>query len=299
MSSSTLNPTGQPGPMQPGDYTPAAQSQVVSWTMKRLAPPSPLYVTVDDQLAAACTSSQAGEVVTIAYRMLRASDGKIVYGSQSSFPLTAYKTEFTPLPLTEGFLLSIGCSAARATTRGQTWVRLILNPAATGFVTPALVLMADYVTGLMTPGYPNGRVLSSLEGPGYVTGVNTGPPPVGEEVSVQVPSNARWHILTWEVIVTTAAGGPNRILSLAFPNSNVTATFCYATVSQAPSTTVRYVGAPIAPYVIPDPSLVFVPLPNIGTAVGGSFVQSDTENLAAGDQIGGMLLGYEEWIDNA
>src|SRR5579864_5722224 len=126
LMASIIRPPGQPAPYKDGDYTPAVQSQVVSWQLKRLPPPSAVYITVDDVLRAAAASSQANEVVTISYRWIRAADGKLDYGQFTIAPASDRSLKVQDQPLAEGFLLSVSCKAAVATTRGQTFVRLFL-----------------------------------------------------------------------------------------------------------------------------------------------------------------------------
>ena len=295
---SSLIPTGQPAPMAPGDYTPAAQSQIVTWAMKRLNPPSPLYVTTDDVLRVQCTSSQAGAVVTINYRLLRAEDGKVVYGSRDSVALPAYKTLFIQVALTEGFLLSVACAATNTTTRGQTFARIMLTSASNLNFTPGQVLMADYVTGIMTPGYPNGRVLAPTEGPGWTHDVALTVPGLGLNWSQNVPSGARWRMNCAYVLFATSAAVPLRYpnISLSAPSTSFAGFANRGVPASTLQAQIAYTKTPND--VIGDPNCYWAALPADLFVLGGSTIQSNCTNLDGADQFTPIDMNVEEWLDN-
>jgi hypothetical protein len=298
MGSATLAPTGQPAPMQPGDYTPAGQSAVVTWNMKRLTPPSPLYVTVDDVLHLSYSSSQTNELVTVNYRLLRAADGRVVMGSDTIDGPITRQLKTADIPLAEGFLLSVSCQASVATTRGQTFVRLMLNPKALGAGQPGLMLMSDYVTTQMAPGWPNGRTLSPQEGPGYeytlfpfsFLGLAT-------ETAV-VPNNARWRIkaVFFAGQTDATAGTRNAGMSIVSGGSVVWDNYCPA--GQAPSTLIAYYGTPVQ---VRDTSLLtsgWIAIPPDLTLLAGDQVQVRLAGALGSDGLVGPGLRVEEWLDN-
>jgi hypothetical protein len=298
MSATLTIPSGQPVPMQPGDFTPAGPAQIVSWQMKRLTPPSPLYVTVDDVLVAGAASSQSAEVVTISYRLLRAMDSKVVLGEFTVVPTNTRAIKVAQQQLAEGFLLSVSCKAAVATTRGQTFVRLFLNPKALGGGQPGLMMMADYVTTAMAPGYPNGRTVTPVEGPGNVVSVAANNPPAGSDWSLSVPTNARWRVRSVnatfnasaavanrQVIFNTLVGGLQQYTAGAIANITAGQT---PIISFVPGTSY----APIAP------NLLAVPLTPDLLLLGGSVIGTNTNNLQAGDQWIPINALVEEWLDN-
>lgn len=291
---STLVPSGQPGPMQPSDYTPAGQSKVVSWQLKRLAPPSTVYITVDDVLRATAASSQTNEVVTISYRWIRAADGVLDYGQFTITPPNTRAPVQQDQPMAEGFLLSVSCKAAVASTRGQTFVRLFLNPKALGTGQPGFMLMSDYVTTRMAPGHPNGRILAPTEGPPFPNGFSFAVA-AGAEVQMIVPNNARHRVKAITVTLTTSAQ-----LGTRTPQLSILGTVLPAQGTQGPSTFGRYTWM-IKGVVQSDALSTFVSaLPDLYFTGNGVLtqIQTLTNNLQTGDVYNPVNVLVDEWLDN-
>lgn len=293
-----VTPSGQPLPKQPSDYTPAGQPNVVSWQLKRLPPPSALYVGVDDVLRVTAATSQANEVVTVNYRLLRAADGVPVYGQFIVRPASTRLVAVQDNPLAEGFLMSVSCQAAVATTRGQTFVRLLLNPKALGPGQPAQMLMADYVTTQMASAYPNGRVLAPTEGPGVPIVNFTATIPTGNDWQINVPANTRWRVIAIKANFVASAVVANRFILLRFsgvgqvlfdgpPNQAVTANGAVGLSATA---------LPATP--APLTNVVMCPLPPGLVSLPAFFISSVTQNLDAGDKWSVLAIFAEEWLDN-
>jgi len=296
-------PSGQPLQKQPSDYTPAAQSQVVSWQLKRLPPPSQLYVGVDDVLRVGAASSAVNEIVTVSYRLLRAADGAVVPGQFTVGPLNNYALTTQDQAVAEGFLLSVSCRSAVATTRGQTFARLYLNPKALGSGQPAQQLMADYVTTAMASGYPNGRVLSPTEGPGRVYAVQYSNPARGHDWGETDGLLARRRLISVKAFLTTSGTPGNRTPAFQVLDNllNIVAEWTPA-VTQAPSTGIRYTWS-AAPIVEPTVGAdIGAPLPPDFILPPGYSVQVTTAgldtNAGTGDAWGSIFAYYEEWLDN-
>lgn len=290
--------TGQPGPGDPADFTPAGAPAVVTWSMKRLDPPSALYVTVDDVLRIAAASSQTNEVVTVTTRLLRALDGKFVVQQFTIQPGSNRAVVTKDNALTEGFLISASCQASVATTRGQTFVRLMLTPSAAGKGQPAQMLMADYVTTAIAPGYPNGRIVSPQEGPGWVHSLFQAAPGTGNQWTFTVPSNARWKpTCIFSSLVTNGAAG-NRFPSLAINVGGIEVYIGLAEQAVPAGTTALWFAsktrnAPAA--TLPD---IWVPIPADLVNLAGDSLGSFTIGMNAGDAWTGPQIAVEEWLDN-
>jgi len=297
MSGSTT-PTGQPRPQQPGDFTPAAQSQVVSWQLKRLAPPSALYVSVDDVLRVTAATSQTNEVVTVNYRLLRAADGVIIYGQFTVKPASLRVVVGQDNPLAEGFLLSASCQAAVATTRGQTFVRLMLNPKALGAGKPVQMLMADYVTTQMAPGYPNGRVLAPTEGPGNTYGVGPQNGALGADFALVVPTNARWRVVAFQVSFVTSSTVATRTSRLMIVQNSGTVWLVPPPATFAASLSVTLSAGAVPVPVLASNGNYGWPIPPDIVLVAGAQFQTNTLSLQAGDQYTSGTISVEEWLDN-
>jgi hypothetical protein len=299
MSSTPTTPTGQPGPMQPSDYTPAGESRVVSWQLKRVPPPSPLYVSVDDKLVVGAASSQTNEVVTVNYRLLRASDGVIVPGQFTVKPLATRAIQVQQQQLAEGFLLSVSVKAAVATTRGMTFIRVFLGAGAFGAGQPSYMLMADYVTTAMAPAHPNGRVLAPVEGPGLLYSVRAAHAPAGSNWLFTVPTNARWRVQSIQSQLVTAAAVANRAVSLVMSSPTDIIAIIAANTTQAASITEFYIWADGAPYQLDTRPVDLQPLPRSVTLLAGFTVNAQVLNIQAADQWSDFAVIFvEEWLDN-
>jgi hypothetical protein len=301
MSSPITPPSGQPAPMKPGDFTPAGNARVVSWQVKRLAPPTAVYVQVDDVLRVAAASSQTNEVVTVSYRWLRAADGTVDYGQFTVAPAADRSIKITDQPMAEGFLLSVSCKAAIATTRGQTFVRLFLNPKALGAGQPGYMLMADYVTTAMAPGHPNGRILAPSEGPGTLRTVQLGLQPAGLDWTVAVPLNARWRHIATLADLQTAGGGVARQVGINVNPAGAFVWTLFAPGTQAGGITTAYhLSAQSAIYTAATATMttMLVPLPPELVLLAGGSISSQTTGILAGDQWFQINVLVEEWLDN-
>ena len=298
MSGSTT-PTGQPKPQQPGDYTPARPSNVVSWQLKRLPPPSPLYITRDDVLRVTVVCGLGAETVTCNYRLLRAADGVVVAGQFTVRSTAAYSFATINQQMAEGFLLSVSCQAASAVTRGQTFVRMSIANGALGTAQPAYMLMADYVTTRMAPGFPNGRVISSTEGPGWIHRVAVGSPAAGVDWSFAVPANARWRLQFVVARLLTNATAGNRLPNLFVNDDTATRVWSMAASANIPaSTNAQFTCQAATPLTPQDATYSIVVLaPNLTMGPNSTFGVT-TAGLLGTDQWSQISMDVEEWMDN-
>lgn len=299
MSSNPRTPSGQPGPMQPSDYTPAVQSKVVTWQLKRVTPPSPLYVSVDDKLVVGAATSQTNEVVTVNYRLLRASDGVIVPGQFTVTPTNNRTIVVKTQQLAEGFLLSASVKAAVATTRGMTFVRAFLGAGPFGAGQPSYMLMADYVTTAMAPAHPNGRVLAPTEGPGLLYSVRAAHSPAGTNWSFTVPTNARWRVESIQSLLVTSATVATRQVSLVIASPTDTIAIVPGNVNQAASQTEFYIWGDGLLYQVDTRPVDSAPLPRNMILLPSFVINAQVLSLQAADQWSDFPVVFvEEWLDN-
>jgi len=272
----------------------------VRFLTRAVQPPSAIYVDTSDVLVVASASSRQNEVITVSYRLLRA-DGSLNKGQFQVRPDNVRDVIAVQEPLAEGFLLSVSCKAAVATTRGQTFVRAFLTDPVLGPGQPSYMLMADYVTTAMAPAHPNGRVLTPVEGPGNpTTYVGIGGIP-GSDFSFPCPTNARWRIQSLTATLTTAAGGPARFPNfLATTNSNRMFTLP-APIAEGPSSFNVYNWCPgTAEFVLAGDGHILAPIP-IDLIIPGFIVSNvgiSTFGLQGGDIWTNITLSVEEWLDN-
>jgi hypothetical protein len=296
---SVITPSGQPKQQQPSDYTPAAAPNVVSWQLKRLPPPSPLYITRDDVLRVTVVCGLGAETVTCNYRLLRAADGVVVAGQFTVRSTAAYSFATINQPMAEGFLLSVSCQAASAVTRGQTFVRMSIANGALGTAQPAYMLMADYVTTRMAPGFPNGRVISSTEGPGWIHRVAVGSPAAGADWSFAVPANARWRLQFVVARLTTSAAVANRVPNLFVNDDTGTRVWSMAASAViAASINAQFTCQAATPLTPQDTTYTIVVLPPNLTMGPNSVFGTSTTAIQAADQWSLISMDVEEWMDN-
>ena len=297
-----LRPPGTSG----GTYLPpedafAIQSAkpLVRFLTEAVQPPSIVYVNADDDIVVGAASSQAGEIVTFSYRLLKA-DGDIVLGQFTVSPANDRSVKVYRESLAEGFLLSVSCQAAVATTRGQTFARVFVNTPALGPGRPSYMLMADYVTTAMAPAFPNGRQLAPVEGPGFIRLLNVNNPAAGLDWSLTVPTNARWRVqsvvASFQASIAVASRFP--LIELVVASGASFVGLCPLSV-----TATKQVQGTWAPGIgIGSDAAIHMtaPLPGDGvlTSQGIGVIQSNTFGIDAADQWSFITVTVEEWLDN-
>lgn len=279
------------------DYSPAGPANDVSFLFKNTVPPSNLYIMRDDQLQVNVATSQSGEFVTVNARILEPSgnikDNQfIVAANGNRVPVSKV------FALAEGYLLSLSAVANNAFTRGQTFVRVIINRGASGTGQAAQLLLADYVQTSVSAGYPGGRVLHPLEGPGNMTTAVMTNPGAGADWTISNPGNTRWRISSLNGVLTTSAVVANRDVQLQVLQSGVLVWVGQATAVIAASTAanVSAAGLPSTPTVLATD--IFLPMPPALILGTNGTVRVVTANIQAADQWTNMFISVEEWLEN-
>lgn len=274
------------------------QSPIVRFLNKAVQPPSSVYVESDDEIVFNFASTQLeNEQITVNYRLLR-FDGEVIHGQfVAIFPADRLVHTHTE-PLTEGFLLSMSCKALQATTRGQTFVRAFITNPGLGGNQPSYMLMADYVTQQMAPGYPNGRVTMPSEGPGNITQVTGSTPAAGANWSLQVPANSRWRVITTSAVLFTDAVVGNRVVEEQFVVNLMAGYLAVSASNQPASTSYAYTGAELTPTATARVDRINLPVPPDLILLAANFVNSVVFGMDPGDQWSAPQMIVEEWLDN-
>lgn len=282
------------------DKTPAplaGPNTDVIFRFKDVQPPSELYIDVDDALIIVAATGQVGETITVNVRLLqptgRLEDNQFV----CVVPNTRIATVFT-FPLAQGYLLSLAASALVATTRGQTFYRAFINRGAFGTGRPGQPLCADYVTTRIGPGYPGGRVLAPVEGPGVVRSVAISNPGAGNEFSISPGTNARWRIISLEMQLQTSAVAGNRQPNIKFSVGGLGAHTFQPNILVPASTLATVTASPAAVMAGLVNTIVNVPLPIDNRILATDTINSVTLGKDAGDTWQNGQVGVEEWLDN-
>jgi len=278
-------------------FTLATQKPAVKFLSRGVQPPSQVYVTNQDVLTLFGATRQAGEQIIVTYRLLRA-DGELITGQFVAPILGDGNVAAQSEPLAEGFLLSLAVRAAVATTRGQTFARLFLQNPSLGTFIPSYMLMADYVTSVMSPAYPNGRVTMPTEGPGWTHAAAVANPLPGSEVHIAVPANVRWRLNTLVVTLSTNATVIGRVVGLDVFSPGGAVYVGGAGHVQNASAGALYTWAAGVPSVFDGVSNVIQSLPNDFMLPETATINTSTFFLQGTDAFTNATVLVEEWLNN-
>ena len=279
--------------------SPTASARSVTWALQNIAPPSNLYIDRDDVLYLQGMTALAGEVITVNYRVLQPS-GNIVTEQQVIQLPTAYNFAI-PQPfytISEGYLLSIAAVASLASKRGQTFLRAAIIRAGKVLGNAALALFSDYISSSQVAGWPYGRQLDPLEGPGALRIINVGNPAAGADWVLQGNPNTRWVLRHISALLTTAAAVANRNPRLQFKplGGSAVSRQIPSPADQAASLAITYslAASPIAATTASAVNTWADDSPII--IEGGGQILTSTANIQAADQWSAIEVGVEEWL---
>ena len=113
-----------------------------------------------------------------------------------------------------------------------------------------------------------------------------------------LPTNARWRIISGFIQFVTVAGGVNREVGVDIISAGnlVYEWFSPQTVIPATAAALTYAPVFLAPFA--DPVRVLICIPKDVFLVGVAFIGSNTISMAGGDAYQGVNLLVEEWLDN-
>lgn len=185
-------------------------------------------------------------------------------------------------------------TTATSVRRGELYVRVSLQAAETRIA----VLAAGYVTDERGLSFPNGKIESSVEGPGLIRSILGTDPAAGVEISETVPTNARWRLLAIRFTFVTDATAATRAVTLVMTHGASNEINAHNGGTQTASVTQNYNfanGYPLNTLGTSGMSLAVLPtrllLPQAGT------ITTVTTALQAGDNFSAPSLLVEEWIE--
>jgi hypothetical protein len=290
-------PPGQPTPMQDGEFHSASQPSVVTWKLKDLDPPSPLYITRDDQIVVQGVSSSGGFVFTINGRLLTI-DGTIV-PLQATINTISATTAVTKLVTgVEGYLLSLSITAT-GQQRGVTYARAWLNRGLTALTNCAQLLVADYCTQTMAASWPGNIFRDPVEGPGELTSVQVSNPSAGLDWAFNPGASVRAQVYSVNAQLVTSAAVANRNVQVQiFDGSSHVVYQNSAVASIVASTTAQVTLTPgnSQAQVVTTDLTILLPSPCI--IMPNGILQVLTVNLQAADQWSAIWLQVERWMQS-
>lgn len=266
---------------------------------RTLGAPGAFYMTGEDALQI------SGWNITSAAR-LRASgrflgcDG-VIRSFEHDLPLTTDRVIASlTRQLGEGWLLNLTVRVTGATSvYGQTVARAQV---VRGLETSGIVLATlchGAVTSMQPIAFPNGRVLSMVEGPGAVRSVTGTDPAAGVEISETVPTGARWRLLSVSFALVTDATVATRIPAVVVDDGTNTYSRTDGGVGQTASLTRIFTAAGGGMFATNVGGQHHIPFSNRLLLLAGHRVRTVTSNLQAGDNYGAPQLLVEEWIEGA
>jgi hypothetical protein len=203
------------------------------------------------------------------------------------------------LELQEGYLLSIRASAdSSSSTRGQTFVRVLLNRGSVGGGVGAAVLMSDYAYPQQQVGFPYGTIRAPQEGPGDVRSIQQANPAAGADWTFVCTANTRLYVRSFSSQFVASAGVANRQVEVIVDDgtntvwrtsasANITAgqtAFVSGTSEQSPTGVIT--------------TTINVVIPDDLRLVNGWRLRVLTTGIQAGDQWSNIWVNVERWLDN-
>ena len=177
--------------------------------------------------------------------------------------------------------------------RGELYVKVFLR--VDGVI--VALLMAGYVHDTSNIAYPNGKIESSIEGPGLIRSITGTNPAAGVEISETVPTGAKWRLLALRVRFIPSADVATRspmlqfddgtaVFFLADPSQTVTASqdfgwgFGLGTERLIPTNDSKQWGVPTEIFLL-----------------AGYRFKTNTSSIQAADNWGAPQYLVEEWIE--
>jgi len=273
---------------------------LVRFAMEDVQPPSTEYLTRDSFLQVNVYAAAAADTITLAWKILT-SDGKLNVSQAvfTNFTVNALAQNF--VPLTEGFLMSLTVTntSAGVTPRGHIFVQVGVqesNAATTPFYRG---LISGYVTHVVALAWPEGSLMDSLTGPGWLT-TATASPAAGADFALGFVSNTRNWIHSLSATLTTSATVANRtpVFTLLDYGGNVVWQVAPTTVQAASLAYIYDLGEALTLSADVNSNKI-IPLPEEAYVYGAglSVLKSVTTNLQGTDQWSSVSMVYERWFD--
>lgn len=315
-----LPPPGQPDPLMDPNFKSTSLPAITRFRWQDVDPPSPLYVLRDDVLLVNAVNNNpaAGETVLFQYRFLRTPevqggqpsdlarggggrqivDYGIVESGLDVLTLGNGSSTATKLrTLGEGYLLAVTAVNVNGFNRGMVIARSGILRSGGAINSAAQMLFSDYITPPTPTGWPNGRILNSVEGPGWIHSVNVGNPAAGADWVMTVGSLTRRRVASVNAVFTAAVAVANRqvqlivddgvnVMGVFGASANITASTVANVTGTSGSTQAAVVGTDL---LIPLPSpLLLEPSWRLRVATVG---------IQPADQWSAIWVNSEDWVD--
>lgn len=294
-----LLPVGQPSDTSAVTWTPVTASQFVSFSFQNIAPPSPLYVGVDDKLVIYFVTDITTETINATARLLLARENRIVSMTKQIANPSALVVATITIPLAEGYLLSLFVNGGTAVF-GHTFARAFLIRGVVS-ATPGDgggQLCADYITGTRAMSWPWGQTKGPGDGFGQWQTLNPSNPSAGADWTFSFNAQTRTYVRYGSAKLVTSATVANRLPRIILnPLAGNPGFQGGPSVAIPASTTAQVSFGPGLGITNADATSVLVPLPENAGLRTISFMQSSTVGLQAGDQWSNIVIEAEQFFE--
>jgi hypothetical protein len=258
-----------------------------------------IYLTLDDSVALTVWNSTPGlSSLTAVLRILR-PDGTIILTPLTLSNLPSDRSaNVATIGQIEGFLVgAVIAPPSVVVSRGRTFINLSVQRGTPQNPIASLVLLTDYVHTGFQPGWPVGRLLSSVEGSGYVRQLAGSVPLAGNDATLAISARTQWRLMALIAQLTTSAVAGTRQVGCTVVIGGSVLYIGFAGATQGPSLVANYSFAAGVPLMSGQPLNQAIPIPDSLLLAPGSVFNTNTIGLKAADQWTAIAATVEEWID--
>lgn len=268
-----------------------------------IASPFQFLLTGEDNLRIVSWGRAAGLELTIRGRFLPTGETQIASFLNTHTPASNGALRVQYYPLGDGVLLNLVVRPSTAAVlHGSCFVRVDLVRGIDGAVTQLGTLLRGYVDVSGGLAWPNSPLTAPSEGAGVITVAQGAVPAAGADPVLTMPAETRWRIIGVRGVLTTAAGGANRVPTLFLQQTTLDGFAAESSLNQAPGAVGGHSWGPGATPATTAPVLngggpLPVPAMLETGGVANSSIRTVTVNLAAGDQWTALTAIVEQWLN--
>jgi len=260
--------------------------------------PTQIFLTGTENLRITSWNSQPGVQVMIQGRYFDSSGFANAFQLPHT-PNTDRSSRSEQFPLNTGAIanLTVFCSAGGSRV-GQTFVKVELIQGFSGFTMVLGTLVQGYISQQQTLSWPGSPISTTLDGGGYVFGFVGTLPGLGAHATQNVPTGARWELVSALTDISTSAVVANRQPFLQI-NAFARTTFISLTTQLYAASSIGVFSwaqhAPVSSFF--NATYAEVTIPNLLPLLAGYQIDIGALNLDAGDQIDATAYVVREWLE--
>lgn len=250
-----------------------------------------------DNLALSAYASASG--LTVRFQgEYQLANGTVQHFARDIVPTSDRAATTATMELPVSKLLSMTAILAGGTAkRGQAYVRARAQRATGSGATLVQNLLTGYVSNAYSPSWPTGTQDDPLTGPGYLyseTGTN---PAAGAEMVITVPTGARWRIIALCIVLTTAAGGSDRLVHVDFKNGSAIMLRSATPRVQPPAVARNYNLGNLTQIPASVSLSNNLNIPDNFLLPAGTTITTSTSNMGGSDNYDAPTYLVEEWLE--